>query len=229
MSNNATALKIGDVVKVKSGVLDPDTEAFSIGGWQGRILDIRTDEDGTSIIDLEWDSITLRNMPTASIERCEGEGLDWTQIGLYPEDLELAKARDTQKQVQQVRKEIEDRYSQSYLWLGEEGKRIGRILQGIDPDDEIAMLERWEEYFEQHLNFPFEAEVDEWQERGPLKAGDKASIKSISVVDELYGVIVELRVGRKTYEYPLCEFAVTDKQSSNYQLIQDYRVWFANR
>jgi hypothetical protein len=49
------------------------------------------------------------------------------------------------------------------------------------------------------------------------------------MVDELYGVIVELRVGRKTYEYPLCEFAATDNQSSNSPLIQDYRVWFANR
>lgn len=229
MSNNATALKIHDVVKVKSGVLDPDTEAFRIGGWQGRIIDIRTDENETSIIDIEWDSITLRNMPQESIARCEEEGLDWTQMGLSREELELAKARDTQKQVQQVQKEIEDRYSQSYRWLGEEGKRIGRILRGIEPDDEIAMLERWEEYFEQHLHFPFEAVVDEWQERGPLKAGDKGSIKSISMVDELYGVIVELRVGRTTYEYPLCEFAAPDKESSNYQLIQDYRVWFANR
>ena len=229
MSNNATALKIGDVVKVKSGVLDPDTEAFSIGGWQGRIIDIRTDENETSIIDIEWDSITLRNMPQESIERCEEEGLDWTQMGLSPEDLVLAEARDTQKQVQQVQKELEDRYSQSYLWLGEEGKRIAQILAGIDPDDEIALLDRWEAYLEQHLRFPFEVVVDEYQERGALKAGDKASIKSISMVDEMYGVIVALRVGRTTYEYPLCEFAVTDKQSSNYQLIQDYRVWFANR
>lgn len=229
MSNNTTALKIGDVVKVKPEVLDPDTEAFSIGGWQGRIIDIRTDEDEASIIDIEWDSITLRNMPAESIERCEEEGLDWTQMGLYPEDLVLAEARATQKQVQQVQKEIEERYSQSYLWLGEEGKRIGKILAGLDPDDEIAMLERWEEYLEQHLSFPFEAVVDEWQERGPLKAGDTGSINSISMVDELYGIIVELRVGRKKYEYPLCEFVATDKQSSNYQLIQDYRVWFANR
>lgn len=229
MSNNVTEFKIGDVVKVKQGVLDPDTEAFRIGGWQGRIIQIRPHEDETSIIDIEWDSITLRNMPTESIERCEEEGLDWTHMGLSPEELESAEARDTQQQVQQVHKEIEERHSQSYHWLGEEGKRVGRILAGIDPDDETAMLERWEEYLEQHLSFPFEVVVDEWQERGPLQAGDTGRITSISMVDELYGVIVVLRVGRQTYEYPLCECAATDTQSSNYQAIQDYRVWFANR
>lgn len=83
-------------------------------------------------------------------------------MGVYPEDLELAEARDTQKQVQQVRKEIEARHSQRYRWLGEEGKCIGRILAGIDPDDEIAIFEGWEEYLEQQLSFPFEAVVNEW-------------------------------------------------------------------
>jgi hypothetical protein len=229
MDDKATGFKIGDVVKVKKGVLDPDTGAFSIGGWQGRIFDISAGEEEKTIIDIEWDSITLRNMPTESIEQCEEQGLDWTQMGLYSNELESAEARDTQKEVKEAQKEMEDTYSDSYLWLGEEGKRIGQILAGIDPDDEFASLERWEEYLEQHLCFPFEAVVDEYQERGALKAGDKASIKSISMVDEMYGIIVALRVGRKKYEYPLCEFAATDKQSSNYQLIQDYRVWFANR
>jgi len=32
------SMKIGDSVKVKKGVLEPDTEKFEIGGWQGRIL-----------------------------------------------------------------------------------------------------------------------------------------------------------------------------------------------
>ena len=131
--------------------------------------------------------------------------------------------------VEEVQKEMENTYYDSYRWLGEEGKRIALILEGIDPDDEITIFERWEAYLEQHLSFPFEAVIDEHQERGPLTSGDKASITSISMVDEMYGVIVALRVGRKKYDYPLCECAATDKQSFNSQLIQDYRVWFANR
>ena len=33
-------MKIGDCVKVKKGVLEPDTEKFEISGWQGRIIEI---------------------------------------------------------------------------------------------------------------------------------------------------------------------------------------------
>jgi hypothetical protein len=74
MSHETRGFKIGDVVRVKQGVLAPDTEAFSIGGWRGRILAIRAQEDETTIIDIEWDRIRLRTMPQESIERCEDEG-----------------------------------------------------------------------------------------------------------------------------------------------------------
>ncbi|MBW6536853.1 MAG: calcium-binding protein [Mariniphaga sp.] len=36
-------------------------------------------------------------------------------------------------------------------------------------------------------------------------------------------------LGKKVYGFPLCNLKVTDKNSPNYQLIDDYQVWFANR
>jgi hypothetical protein len=200
MSQDPRGSQIGNVVSVKQGVADPETEAFRIGGWQERILAIRAQENETSLIDSEWDRIRLRTLPQESLERCEDEGWDGTQMGLSAGDLELAEARDPEEQVQQIRKQIEDTHYHSYRWLGEEGKCIVRILAGIDPDDEIVIFEGWEEYLEQPLSFPFEAVVHEWQERGSFKAGATGSITRISMVDERYGVIVELSVGGKKYE-----------------------------
>jgi len=80
-----------------------------------------------------------------------------------------------------------------YSWLGEEGKRIQKILADVDPDDEIEVIETWGAYLEHHLTFPFEAVVDEWQERGPLRAGEKVNVKKISLVDDfLYSHIMAL-------------------------------------
>ena len=44
-------MKIGDSVKVKTGVLEPDNEKFEIGGWQGRIVNIDTvsTDEGTLV------------------------------------------------------------------------------------------------------------------------------------------------------------------------------------
>lgn len=229
MNNSETSLKIGDSVRIKPDVLDPDTEAFTLEGWQGRILDIKPQEDGTTIIDIEWDSITLREMPISSLETCEEEGLDWTQMGLYPHDVEETTARDTEQDVKHAQNELKLVLEQSYSWLGDVGKRIQQILRGVDHGNEMAVMKRWGAYLEEHLTFPFDAEVDEWQERGPLRSGDRVIVKKISLIDDLYDVIATLRLGRRKYECPLCDLAVINKQSANAQLIQDYRVWFANR
>ena len=79
------------------------------------------------------------------------------------------------------------------------------------------------------LSFPFEAEISEYHTKGPLQQGDKLRIHSIWGNEDLYGVIVKLRYGRKVYHFPLCDIDVLDKKSINYRLVHDYKNWFANR
>jgi hypothetical protein len=52
-------LEVGDSVKVKEGVDDPDSNV-DISGWQGRILGIGEDENGQPWILVAWDSHTLK-------------------------------------------------------------------------------------------------------------------------------------------------------------------------
>jgi uncharacterized protein YodC (DUF2158 family) len=63
---------VGDSVKVKEGIMCPDDDSVCIGGWQGRISD--TGDDG--IVEIFWDSVTLRQMPDEYIRQSEAEGLD---------------------------------------------------------------------------------------------------------------------------------------------------------
>ena len=119
--------------------------------------------------------------------------------------------------------------SHSWSWLGEEGKRIQEVLAGVDEEEEMEALEAWRNYLGKNLIFPFDARVSEHQERGPLQLGDKVSVKKISMVDDLYGIIVELRHGRKKYDFPLCDLEVVARDSADYQAVKDYCTWFANR
>jgi len=100
---------VGDLVKVKPGILDPDgllvsnedhkgryldhniPEILSIAGWQGKVIDVRSQKDGTTAIDIEWDSQTLQNIPKQAIEACEKDGLSWKEMCLYPEDVDIIK------------------------------------------------------------------------------------------------------------------------------------------
>jgi len=71
--------------------------------------------------------------------------------------------------------------------------------------------------------------VSEFQERGPLRVGNRVKVTGISRLDGMYGLIVHLRVGQRQYEFPLCDLEVVDERSPNCEPVHDYAVWFANR
>jgi hypothetical protein len=226
MKKTNASLKVGDSVLVKPGVQDPDLH-FDIGGWQGRITDIHSGKRGITILTIEWDSITLKNMPGWAIEKSEEQGLDWAVMNLASHQVEPATPRDKKTDVDKIKRKLANQYAWSAL--GEQGKRFRKVLAGIDADDEIGAMQAWGDYMEEHLTFPFEAEVHEFQERSPLRAGDRVKVTRITDVDDWYGVIAHLQVGRKQYDFPLCEMKVIDVHSPNYQMVDDYAVWFANR
>jgi Domain of unknown function (DUF6398)/Calcium binding len=218
----AADFKVGDAVVVKAGVKDPDFDA-KIGGWQGRSIDVY--EDDPPMLHIEWDSLTLKGQDGAYFERCVAENLDWASMYLYADDLERAEPRDTEEDVEQTVEQIAGQYGR--VNLDEQDRRIQQVLAGVDEDNELVDV--WEEYLEKNLAFPVEAVIDESQERGPLKTGDRVKVTEITDVDEMYGIIVHLRVGRKSYHFPLCDLKVVDESSPNFQRVDDYRVWFANR
>jgi hypothetical protein len=218
--------KVGDSVITKSSVEDPDFGG-DIGGWQGRVTAMRADEKGVPMLDLQWDSQTLRQIPGAAIEHCEEKGLDWSKMVLYADEVEPALARDKPSDVEQAIGEISSQYAWAYM--GEQGKRIREALGDAEDDNDWEGFGAWEEYLEKRLVFPFLAEVSEWQERGPLQAGDKVKVIKILDIEYLYGILVDIRIGRRKYVFPLCDLEAVDKESLNYQLTDDYAVWFANR
>lgn len=217
-------IKLGDSVKVKEGIACPAQEDLCIGGWQGRVFEVSKDED---LIGIKWDSITLKNMPASFIDQCEDEGVDYAIMYLAPEEVEPAAPRDTEGDVEEALEEISKKHSWS--WLGEEGRRINEVLADVEEKGGGEVFNAWKKHLEKVLTFPFEVEIAEYQERGPLRQGDQVSVKKLSMADDFSGVIVEVWRGRKKYLFPLVDLKVLDRNSPNYQPVNDYRVWFANR
>ncbi len=214
----------GDSVVVKQRVKDPDF-GTDIGGWQGRIVkDPDADDD---VVCIAWDSITLKQMPDETIIRSEEEGLSWTEMRLYPNEVALTSPRDTKNDVEKTIDLLADKHEWNYL--GEEGRRIQAVLARAKSNEEWAEFEAWETYLEETLRFPFKAEVSEWQERSPLRTGERVKVLGLNGSVDLYGVLAVIQHKRKTLSFPLCDLEVLLESSPNYQPVQDYAVWFANR
>jgi hypothetical protein len=218
---------IGEFVVVNPGVIDPDY-GFDIGGWQGRVTENHhADEEGNLLVSIAWDSITLKQMPVEIIERSEEDGLDWSVMGLYASEVMSASQRDKIHQMAQVKSEIEDAHVMDYL--GEQGRRMQQVLNSAGTKGEMGRFKAWKKYLKEKLTFPFEAEVSEYQERGPVRTGERISVLGIEIVDDSYGIIVSIKTKRGCYDFPLCDLEALPDTSPNYQPLNDYVVWFANR
>lgn len=215
-------IKMGDSVIVKPSVQDPDF-GISIGSWQGRISEVL--EDG-KLVCIDWDSLTLRDIPDLMIAKCEEDGLEWRQMYLQTTEVELVTSRDTEGDVAQIMSQIQAQHAWDHL--GEEGRRIQQILAHVAPNDELAILKAWEAHLRKVLCFPFESEVTESQERSRLRDGDRVIVQGITDIDDLYGILVEIRHKRDVHVFPLCDLEAKDTKSSNHGHVQSYVVWFAN-
>jgi hypothetical protein len=215
---------IGDAVVIKPGVMCPDKPTLSLAGWQGWVTEVHPIE-GT--LEFKWDSQTLRAIPDAYIRECEIEGLDWETMVLGMEEVLPAQSRDTPQEAHAVYEEIMARHGWDYL--ADENPGIGEVVGHLGNADSLTYLHTWEEHLEQALRFPFEARVAEMLRRGPVQVGDVVTILGIADVDDLYGILADVRLDRRSYMLPLCDLEAINPSSSNYQPLKDYVVWFANR
>ena len=222
-------LEIGDIVIVKEGIKEPDTEGFELGGWQGRVIEIDTDpnDQNLSLITIEWDSLALAQLPKEYIQESEIEGLDWKAMTLYKSDLDISVSRDNKGKV----KKMQDFLSEKYFWASHEetGDRISEILDGVNSKDEMKCLEKWSDFLGKELSFSVKATVVESENGWIIKDGDTVKIKSLTHIVDMYGIIAKITREGEKYEFPLCDLEVIDTKSKNYQLIDDYRIWFGNR
>jgi len=197
-------LKIGDSIIVKEGIKEPDSEEFEIGGWQGRVIEIDNDTDKNNIlITIEWDSLTLEQLPSKFIQQSELDGLNWKSMILYESELDITVPRDKKENV----KKIQDKLSDKYYWTSfrEEGIRISNVLGKVNRHNEMKCLEMWDKYLDENLSFPIQAIVDESEDDWLIKSGDVLIIKSLSNIVDMYGIIAKVKLERKIYEYPLCD------------------------
>ena len=109
----------------------------------------------------------------------------------------------------------------------EQERRVDEFVRNCGGEDDLEIEEAWQKYLENHLQFPFEAEIVD--DPGPLKVGDIIKVTAIEGVFDLYGNVVKARMGRKQYSFPICLLELVEKESKNYQLVDDYNFGFCNR
>jgi hypothetical protein len=101
-----------------------------------------------------------------------------------------------------------------------------REVQPASPRDKIHQVQRVKAELEEKHQMDH---LGESQERGPITTGERVSVLDIEIVDDSYGIIVSIKTKRGHYDFPICDLEALPAISPNYQPLNDYVVWFANR
>ena len=81
-------LTLGDTVRVKDGVMDPDYDGYCIGGWSGAIIALDTWEQMPMAL-IEWDASTQRDRIDPEVRRrAASQGLSVAQMWLHLSECE---------------------------------------------------------------------------------------------------------------------------------------------
>jgi Calcium binding len=112
----------------------------------------------------------------------------------------------------------------------EQDLRIAAVLTLVtDEDNDEKALQAWKSHLEARLSFPFEGQIVEPQAHGEIKPGDTVSVFDLAGVDDKFGILVSVKTECKRFDLTLRDLEVCDEESPNYQLDDDYAVWFTNR
>jgi Calcium binding len=219
--------KVGDKVRVKPGVNDPDFPDMPLGGWTGTVTEIIEHEGQINCV-FKLDERTLASLHPIYKRRSEIDGLDYEFMGLGQEDIELDDGVP-------VPIEQPTAIVPRPLKLDDQDDRV-RMALGLTHDDLLPEVNERDQhtyyrYLLAHLTLPFRAQYR--RKTGPYSSKlvrlTVTGLEDVNEygVEERYGLIGLGKEPGGSVEFPLIEIEGIEDEA-NRRLIEDYAYWLAN-
>jgi Calcium binding len=217
---------LGDAVRVRPGITEPDFPDIPLGGWAGKITEVEQGDPPLYLI--LWSQETLKHMRPVYRKRCERDGLDFEEMRLGEEDLEADAGGP-------VILEQPAKIVSTPLSMKDQDDRI-RAVFGLTRDDLLPevdedRLRTYHEYLAAKLILPFAAT---WtREVGMGDVTEKVTVLALGGfddapwIDDKYGIVCKAKMNRGEGNLPLAEMDNV-KGKPNRQLVGDYAYWFWN-
>jgi hypothetical protein len=224
-SQPATPFPIGTAVRVLKGVQDPDFEHMPLGGWTGKVTDVKVEEDGIFYL-VEWNAFTLQHMHPVYRRRCERDGLELTSTWLGANDLEIDPGEPPEL-------EPPTDICPRPLDSNRLDDRI-RAVFSLTTDDPLpgvtdATLRTFHEHLRTKLVLPITVEYSPGYKlppprSAPLVLMELSAPKDGDTTDGLLGNVEQ---GDQRRQLPLSDLE-TVAQGTSRQLLADYAFWFTS-
>lgn len=207
--------KIGSSVKVSQNVNSEFVPEVNMKNWEGRVIDAyRNGEE--EIYEVEFDSITIGNMPKDYVEEVISDGEDFSEHSFSVEELKKAKPRDTENQMLGAYRKTLHRFKWDHLDEEEDKNLMFQIMTQMP---EKSDADNWELYFQNNLIFPFDAKI---KGMFHLPAQTKVKVLRLYGWDEYGGALVLIKSKKMVEEYVLSDLYTGGK---NAEFLDIYFEW----
>ena len=214
---------IGDRVRVKHGVTDFDYADMPLGGWAGIVVEIEEGASTTYLV--RWSPETLAMVGQLYVDRCQADGIDSQEKWLNAD--ELVHEAGGAVWMEQPARDSGMSAPQSSV------ERVREVF-GLESSDplprvDLGSLGAYYEHLHARLSLPIAAAW--WPDCQRLPKGPRSVVVLYlldkSLLSESDGILCEVQDEAGRSRLPLRKLLL-DPQDSNYQVIDDYRYWFAH-
>ena len=214
---------VGDRVRVRRGVTDPDYPDLPIGGWAGAVAQCENGPPPTYL--LRWSRETLLAVHPVHRKRAARDGFEIGEMWLGADDLEPDDGGG-------IAVEQPTGIAARPLSVADRDDRIRAVL-GLTGDDPLpdvdgVTLRAFHEHLSRHLQFPIEASWN--QPHGPVR---RVTILGLSAPDDdLWADGGPGLTCRVKFDGDVIEVSLADCETRggrpDRQLLADYGHWFGN-
>jgi uncharacterized protein YodC (DUF2158 family) len=214
--------QVGDRVRVKQGILDPDYPDMPLGGWAGTITEVHRRGRYT----IRWSRETLATIHPVYGKRCERDGMVLEEYWLGDDDLEadpggpLAIVQPGEITPKPLSAKNQDDRARMVF---------GLTSDDLPPRPDQETLETYYDYLDEKLSFPFEAryrEEDSFFDPSPARRLTVVALGSEPAdLDEDDGIFCEIETAEGEHVLPLANLEL-HRSDPNRQLVDDYVAWF---
>lgn len=197
---------------------------LSMKGWTGWVTEALTDGQ-SEVCCISLDGPTLSRLPKrylrSMIETFESFPFDFEYS---PAALQACPATDSPEGAYTAQRQVYHTYFWGNIQRDPQATRMHAILTR---DLTAPDLENWLHFFQQEVDFPFQAKV-EGLCFGDIPAGTSVEVLGIEGIKQEHtylGLIATLRKGKAILSYPLKELLPEQEDDPAQQPLGDYRYW----
>ena len=224
-SARGRAYAVGDRVRVRRGVTDPEYPDLPLGGWAGAVVEIDARSPPSPTYLVRWGRETLRLVHPIYERRAERDGFEFGSMWLGANDLEPDDGSP-------VTVEPPTNIVTRPLSMADQDDRIRAVLgrTGDEPVPDVnpTTLRTYYEHLSRHLRVPVEAKWEpEYGPRGPVPILGLSEPDEDLWADGTCGLLCRAKLKGEVIEVSLAD-CEAKKGNPARQLLADYGYWFGN-